>query len=123
MFEHTVLWRDSHICLLLTLNMYGPIERLPLNDNCKHLKKTKQIAPSDGFNNRLTQATTPWTEEFTSTGFAHFVNCAIVVSPVLSCELPLVTRSTPHCYSRVRIALASPVAAAFVQFHCARFAT
>jgi hypothetical protein len=28
--------------------MYGPIERLPFNDNCKHLKKTKQIAPSDG---------------------------------------------------------------------------
>ena len=47
MFKHTVLWRHSHICLLLTLNMYGPIERLPFNDNCKHLKKTKQIAPSD----------------------------------------------------------------------------
>jgi hypothetical protein len=39
MFKHTVLWRHSHICLLLTLNMYGPIERLPFNDNCRHLKK------------------------------------------------------------------------------------
>jgi hypothetical protein len=47
MFKHTVLWRDGHICLSLTLNMYGPIKRLPFNDNCKHLNKTKQIAPSD----------------------------------------------------------------------------
>jgi hypothetical protein len=34
------------------------------------------------------------TEEFASTGFAHSVNCAIAVSPVLSCE-PL-WRGRPH---------------------------